>query len=223
MKKTLLILTALLGAGADSALADTVELRNGRVIHGKVIGKLPASGPVTVTVTVTFTGGGSLTLDPGSILSVRRDTRCDFKVSPGKPGNEKLRRKVQESAGGKPGTSPKKPEEKKKPVKEAEESAGTGGAPVDPKLEAEIRRYVSELSRQRSQNRVRAEAALKRLGPVTLPYLEKAARHPFALTRRAIIRIVAETGGPEGVKLLRAALKDEDSWVRKLAREALGG
>ncbi|MCH2364982.1 MAG: HEAT repeat domain-containing protein, partial [Planctomycetes bacterium] len=94
---------------------------------------------------------------------------------------------------------------------------------VDPKLDAEIRRYVSELSRQRSQNRVRAETALKRLGPVTLPYLEKAARHPFALTRRAIIRIVAETGGPEGVKLLRAALKDEDSWVRKLAREALGG
>ena len=217
MKKTLLILTALLAAGADSALADTVELRNGRVIHGKVIGKFPASGPVTIT----FTGGGSLTLDPGSILSVRRDTRCDFKVSPGKPANEKPR-KVQESAGEKPGTSPKKPEEKKKPVQEAEEGAGTG-APVDPKLDAEIRRYVSELSRQRSQNRVRAEASLKRPGPVTLPYLEKAARHPFALTRRAIIRIVAETGGPEGVKLLRAALKDEDSWVRKLAREALGG
>ena len=218
MKKTLLILTALLAAGADSALADTVELRNGRVIHGKVIGEFPASGPVTVT----FTGGGSLTLDPGSILSVRRDTRCDFKVSPGKPANEKPR-KIQESAGGKPGTSPKKPEEKKEPVQEAEEGAGTGDAPVDPKLDAEIRRYVSELSRQRSQNRVRAEAALKRLGPVTLPYLEKAARHPFALTRRAIIRIVAETGGPEGVKLLRAALKDEDSWVRKMAREALGG
>ncbi|MCH2586804.1 MAG: hypothetical protein MK138_18775, partial [Planctomycetes bacterium] len=127
MKKTLLILTALLAAGADSALADTVELRNGRVIHGKVIGEFPASGPVTVT----FTGGGSLTLDPGSILSVRRDTRCDFKVSPGKPANEKPR-KVQESAGGKPGTSPKKPEEKKKPVQEAEEGAGIGGAPVDP-------------------------------------------------------------------------------------------
>ena len=52
MKKTLLILTVLLAAGADSALADTVELRNGRVIHGKVIGKFPASGPVTITFTV---------------------------------------------------------------------------------------------------------------------------------------------------------------------------
>ena len=218
MKKTLLILTVLLAAGADSALADTVELRNGRIIHGKVIGKFPASGPVTIT----FTGGGSLTLDPHSILRVRRDTLCDFKVPPGKPENEKPR-DVQKSAEKKTGTSPKKPSEKKKPVKETEESAESGGAPVDPKLEAEIRRYVSELSRQRSQNRVRAEAALKRLGPVTLPYLEKAARHPFALTRRAIIRIVAETGGPEGEKLLRAALKDEDSWVRKLASEALGG
>jgi len=218
MKKTLLILTVLLAAGADSSLADTVELRNGRVIHGKVIGKFPDSGPVTIT----FTGGGSLTLDPDRILRVRRDTRCDFKLPPGKPGTEKPRN-VQDSAGKKPGASPKKPAEKKIPVEEAEESAEPGGAPVDPKLEAEIRRYVSELSRQRSQNRVRAEAALKRLGPVTLPYLEKAARHPFALTRRAIIRIVAETGGPGGEKLLRAALKDEDSWVRKLAREALGG
>ena len=176
MKKTLLILTVLLAAGADSSLADTVELRNGRVIHGKVIGKFPDSGPVTIT----FTGGGSLTLDPDRILRVRRDTRCDFRVPPGKPGTEKPRN-VQESAGKKPGASPKKPAEKKKPVKEAEESAEPGGAPVDPKLEAEIRRYVSELSRQRSQNRVRAEAALKRLGPVTLPYLEKAVRHPLSL------------------------------------------
>lgn len=218
MKKTLLILTVLLAAGADLALADTVELRNGRVIHGKVIGKFPDSGPVTIT----FTGGGSLTLDPDRILRVRRDTRCDFKVPPGKPETRKPRN-IQDSAGKKSGASPKKPAEKKKPVKEAEESAEPGGAPIDPKLEAEIRRYVSELSRQRSQNRVRAEAALKRLGPVTLPYLEKAVRHPFALTRRAIIRIVAESGGPEGEKLLRAALKDEDSWVRRLAREALGG
>ena len=56
---------------------------------------------------------------------------------------------------------------------------------------------------------------------MTLPYLEKAARHPFALTRRAIIRIVAETGGPDGAELLRAALSDKDPWVKKIAREAL--
>ena len=56
---------------------------------------------------------------------------------------------------------------------------------------------------------------------MTLPYLEKAARHPFELTRRAIIRIVAETGGPDGAELLRAALSDKDPWVKKLAREAL--
>ena len=72
MKKTLLILTVLLAAGADSSLADTVELRNGRVIHGKVIGKFPDSGPVTIT----FTGGGSLTLAPDRILRVRRAPRC---------------------------------------------------------------------------------------------------------------------------------------------------
>ena len=217
MKITLLILTVLLATSAGPAPADTIELQNGRVIHGKVIGKLPATAPVRIT----FTGGGSLTLEPGRIRRVLRDSSCDFKTATGKSGSDDIRRDGTPGVK-KPGDLPKKPEEKKKPVEKAEKPAKTGGDPVEAKLEAEILGYISELSRQRSQNRVRAEAALKRLGPVTLPYLEKAARHPFALTRRAVIRIVAETGGPDGADLMRAALSDKDPWVKKLAREALG-
>ena len=216
MKKNLLILTMLLAAGAGPVPADTIELQNGRVIHGKVIGKLPATGPVRIT----FTGGGSLTLEPGRILRVLRDSSCDFRTATGKPGSDGIP-KGAKPAEKKPGELPKKPEEKKRPVEKTEQPDRTDAEPIDAKLEAEILGYISELSRQRSQNRVRAEAALKRLGPVPLPYLEKAARHPFELTRRAIIRIVAETGGPDGADLLRAALSDKDPWVKKLAREAL--
>ena len=216
MKKNLLILTILLAAGAGPASADTIELRNGRIIHGKVIGELPATGPVRIT----FTGGGSLTLEPDRILRVLRDSSCDFRTATGKPGSDVIPKSAK-PAEKEPVALPKKPEEKKKPVEKTEKPSGTGAEPIDAKLEAEILGYISELSRQRSQNRVRAEAALKRLGPVTLPYLEKAARHPFALTRRAIIRIVAETGGPDGADLLRAALSDKDPWVKKIALGAL--
>ena len=216
MKKNLLILTVLLSASAGPGRADTIELRNGRVIHGKVIGKLPATGPVRIT----FTGGGSLTLEPDRVLRVLRDSSCDFRTATGRPGSGGTQKDAKPAVK-KPVALPKKPEEKKRPVEKTEKPSGTGAEPIDAKLEAEILGYISELSRQRSQNRVRAEAALKHLGPVTLPYLEKAARHPFELTRRAIIRIVAETGGPDGADLLRAALSDKDPWVKKIAREAL--
>ena len=217
MKKNLLILTILLAAGAGPASADTIELRNGRIIHGKVIGELPATGPVRIT----FTGGGSLTLEPDRILRVLRDSSCDFRTATGKPGSDGIP-KGAKPAEKKPGELPKKPEEKKRPVEKTEQPDRTDAEPIDAKLEAEILGYISELSRQRSQNRVRAEAALKRLGPVTLPYLEKAAVHPFALTRRAVVRIAAAAGGEASDKLLRAALEDKDEWVRKIAREALG-
>lgn len=213
MKNTFFIITVLFAATTHSALADTVKLRNGRVIHGKVIGEFPS----TATVKITFTGGGSLTLDPRRILRVRRDSRCDFRISPVKPESARAREDEKDSAK-KPGAI-EKPEEKKTPGKKEKDPDSAEAEPVEPELDARIRGYVNELSRQRSQNRVRAEAALKRLGPVTLPYLEKVARHPFALTRRAVIRIVAETGG--GSELLRAALKDEDPWVKKLAADAL--
>ena len=216
MQKNLLILTILLAAGTGAASADTIELQNGRIIHGKVIGKLPATGPVRIT----FTGGGSLTLEPDRILRVLRDSSCDFRTATGRPGSGGTPKDAKPAVK-KPVALPKKPEEKKRPVEKTEKPSGTGAEPIDAKLEAEILGYISELSRQRSQNRVRAEAALKHLGPVTLPYLEKAARHPFELTRRAIIRIVAETGGPDGADLLRAALSDKDPWVKKIAREAL--
>ena len=212
MKKILLITAGLLATASGSCPADTIELRNGRIIHGKVTGELPATGPITIS----FTGGGSLTIDAASVRLLRRDTRCDFRRPAGKPENKKPG-----AAGKKPGAIPPKPEEKKKPPKK-KEPAGKGAKPIDPKLEAEILRHVSELSRQRNTNRVRAEAALKRLGPAALPYLEKAAGHPFALTRRAVVRIAAAAGGEASDNLLRAALEDKDEWVRKIAREALG-
>lgn len=85
----------------------------------------------------------------------------------------------------------------------------------------EIQDAVRELSRQRTQNRVRAERHLKNMGPAVLPYLEAVAGHPFELTRRAVQRIVRDLGDPRGASIAIEALNDPDDFVRSLARDAL--
>lgn len=84
-----------------------------------------------------------------------------------------------------------------------------------------IQHLVRELSRQRSQNRVRAERQLKAAGAVVLPYLEPVANHPFALTRRAVQRILGVIGDWRGAPLAIERLNDSDGFVRELAHAAL--
>jgi hypothetical protein len=85
----------------------------------------------------------------------------------------------------------------------------------------EIQHLVYEIGRHRSRNRVRAEAALKAIGPAALPFLKQAATHPFELTRRAVQRIVRDIGDVRGVPHAIEALTDSDAFVREIAAEAL--
>jgi hypothetical protein len=84
-----------------------------------------------------------------------------------------------------------------------------------------IQDAVTELGRQRSRNRVRAEDYLAGAGSAALRYLGPAARHPFALTRRSVQRIVRDIGDVRGAALSIPALSDPDPFVRQLAGEAL--
>lgn len=92
---------------------------------------------------------------------------------------------------------------------------------VDAETLMEIQYQLRELCRQRSTNRVRAEAALKRLGPIVTPFLTPAASHPFELTRRAVQRIIHQVGDLRGVPLAIEGLNDPDVFVRQLAHGAL--
>ena len=84
-----------------------------------------------------------------------------------------------------------------------------------------IQELVQELGRHRTRNRVRAENKLSRLGPVVLPFLHHAAKHPFDLTRRAVQRVVSRIDDLRGAPLAIAALNDHDAFVRKSAKESL--
>ncbi len=91
--------------------------------------------------------------------------------------------------------------------------------PADSILEAQY--HVRELCRQRTRNRVRAESHLKTYGPGVIAYLEPAASHPLALTRRAVQRIIRDVGDYRGAPLAIDSLDDQDEFVRSLAHEAL--
>jgi hypothetical protein len=93
--------------------------------------------------------------------------------------------------------------------------------PLPPEQILEAQYHVRELCRQRSQNRVRAEAHLKRLGAGALAYLGPAAGHSFELTRRAVQRIVRDIGDHRGAPLAIDGLNDPDLHVRQLSHEAL--
>ena len=85
-----------------------------------------------------------------------------------------------------------------------------------------IQDAVTELGRQRSRYRVRAERFLSQeAGSEALPYLELPAKHPFALTRRSVQRILLSIGDVRGAPMSIAALSDPDEFVRQLAHEAL--
>jgi sRNA-binding regulator protein Hfq len=92
---------------------------------------------------------------------------------------------------------------------------------LEPEQVAAIQQAVSELGRQRNQNRVRAERQLVAMGADVLPYLEEAVAHPFELTRRAVQRIVRDIGNLRGAPIAIDALTDTDGFVRALAHEAL--
>jgi hypothetical protein len=85
----------------------------------------------------------------------------------------------------------------------------------------DIQFQVRELGRQRTINRTRAEAALKRMGSAVIPFLNSAAAHPFELTRRAVQRIIRDVGDMRGAPLAIRGLDDPDLFVRRLAHQAL--
>ncbi len=192
---------ALLEAGIIKT-THVVELKNGEKIRGKVVPG-PESEPL------------KLDLDSLGRLSIPRDWIEKIEEAPGEIVL--------------PEPPPEVPAEK--PVEEVAGEEIIPGEPkivitmlkgaADPELQAEIDSYINDLARWRSRNRVNAERNLLRIGAQAIPYLEAVARHPFNLTRRAVLRIIRDVADPAGIPMAIEALLDEDDFVREFAAEAL--
>jgi HEAT repeat protein len=129
---------------------------------------------------------------------------------------------------------------------EAQEAQVTGGAPeeaataaehgetvddvfawlgldgkVEPQLEARIQELASELERERSQNRVRAERHLRSIGKPAIPYLVPLTKSPGDLTRIAVMKLFYSFGDERVVESCIEALFDRNEYVRDYAAKTL--
>ncbi len=94
---------------------------------------------------------------------------------------------------------------------------------LSPEQEAEIEELVSDLQRQKSRYRHRAERRLRAMGSVILPAILPLVDHSSENTRIAAVRLVYEVGDDRS-EVLEAcvdALADENVFVREYAAQSL--
>lgn len=95
------------------------------------------------------------------------------------------------------------------------------GPPIDPALRQRIEELVSDLERQKTQYRVRAERHLKAIGPPALPFLIPLAKSNSELTRVAVMRLFHEMGDESVIEPCIDALTDANEFVRDFAGKTL--
>ena len=95
------------------------------------------------------------------------------------------------------------------------------GPPIDPALKQRIEELVSDLERQKSQYRVRAERHLKAIGPPAIPFLIPLAKSNSELTRVAVMRLFHEMGDESVIETCIEALTDSNEFVRDFAGKTL--
>ncbi|MFN0058390.1 MAG: HEAT repeat domain-containing protein [Planctomycetota bacterium] len=88
-------------------------------------------------------------------------------------------------------------------------------------LRALIDFHISELNRQRSRNRWRAESHLIAIGEPAVPHLIEAAKHSNENVRRAVFRIFLALDDERAIPVAVSALTDSDIFVRENAIELL--
>ena len=175
-----------------------VHLKNGRRLQGNVV-----PGEASAPLILELGSLGRVFIDRSTIEKTE-PLRLEYKLPPPPPLETE------------PPTIGPLPAETKTAVQPEVEISD-----VSPQLRVEILRHLYELTRQRNQNRVRAESSLRRLGAAAIPYLDMVRDHPFNLTRRAAMRLVRDARSMEGLPFAIDAMTDPDFFVRQHASEVL--
>lgn len=92
---------------------------------------------------------------------------------------------------------------------------------IDPELKARIEKLVSDLTRQKSKYRVRAERHLKVVGPAAIPYLLPLTKHKSDLVRVSTFRLFHSFGDERVIDSAIGALLDSNEHVRDFAHRTL--
>lgn len=216
-----------LGVPSTPLVADTVYLKNGAWIDGRV----RAHGEKVVTIEIGRIG--KLEIPITDIHKIEKngrtgdhyevpsgDRKLDITHVTGNDRNkkEKVYRQVDN-----------KKKEGREPEGEGGENAEEGvkwessfeEADLDPKLKERIEALVKDLDRQKSRYRVRAERHLKAIGPPCVPFILPLASSERGLTRIAVFRLFHDFGDDRVVDRCIEGLLDSSEYVRSYAKKAL--
>ncbi len=236
-------LVALVFVPAFTVRADTVYLKNGEWIDGKVSIKTNAF------VELQIGDIGKIELPVEEIHSIERNSRtggraAETYVEP-KGKAEVLRGKGSEAGKSAAGdkkdskdasktegegaklskvptkTDPSLADEPKDVAADDDADSAPKEVPIDPDLKARILELVANLERQRSRERVQAERHLEAIGPPSIPYLLPLSKSENDLTRTAVMRLFHSFGDDRVIEPAIAGLLDDNEYVRDYAGKAL--
>jgi len=238
-----LIVAAVAVLAVPSLRADTVYLKNGAWIDGRVRSRTEK------VVEVEIGRIGKIEIQVSEVYEIEKNNRTGEESRPGSKEEEeriaKLTRegkippvKPKEDSSGEgessrpagsktAGDGPPDATESKAAEEPADKDASTPGAPerdvppIDPQLKARIEDLVRDLERQKAQFRSRAERHLKAIGAPALPYLLPVAKSPSELARVSAFRLFSEFGDDTVVEPCIEALADPNEYVREQANKTL--
>ncbi len=205
---------------APGARADTVYLKNGAYIDGLVTARSDT------LLTITIGQIGKLEVAMEDVIRVEKNSRTGSRVYAPVDRRElpDVVRKKNES----PGSESEEPTEAAGDTAEEEETEDTveaddtedGDEPeaeTDSALKAEIEQLVSDLQRQKTKHRRRAERRLEKIGAPAVPFLLPLVTRGGDLTRITALRLIsvhAKHPDPEVTEVCIKALTDDNYFVR---------
>ena len=239
-RPSFLLVAVVLGFVVPDLRADTVYLKNGAWIDGRVRARTDE------VVEVEIGKIGKIEISVSEIYEIEKNNRTgEEKQQNTKDEEERIARLSRDAklAGGAQRTdgTPVRPDASgadsgKKPEGEGSgksdvDKAGASSPPpsqgkeedstLDPQLKARIQELVRDLERQKPQFRTRAEVHLKAIGAPAVPFLTPLAKHANDLTRVAVFRLLSEFGDERAVDACIEALSDPSEYVRDLANKTL--
>ena len=207
-----------------TAAGDTVYLKNGSLIDGRITYRTDAS------ICLQIGEIGKLEISLEEIYLIEKNKRVGGEVLKSEIDSKGKREIISEDGTKDDDEADDDSEDSDEPDADEQDDALVTEPPVvgeeeaekiDPKLKDRIESLIADLGRKKRRYRVRAERHLKAIGRPALPFLLPLADSKMDLTRVATYRLFYQFGDETVVEPSIKALLDVNEYVRDYANKTL--
>lgn len=186
--------------------ADTITLRNGGKLHGKVIKESEEE------IVLQVADAATITLRKRDVVSAEKDETVATPPPPSRVIEEEKPEPAKEP--------PKKPAVKEEPAPEEVPKTEKEPEP-DPELKAKIDLHIAQLANRKAGQRNYAKAELAKIGKPAVSALIQTLKQGTPWQRQAAAELLGAIGDERAIEPLIDALQDEDEFVRQNAINSL--